>query len=64
MAKKGGGGAIGSVTIKKTGDRGGVEPGSSGSGTKRLNPLAIDGGGSGPTDWVPKKTRVIGTGEV
>ena len=64
MAKKGGGEAIGSVTIKKKGDRGGVEPGSAGAGSKRLAPLAIDGGGSGPTDWVPKKRRIIGTGEV
>lgn len=64
MAKKGGGGTNSTVTIKKTGDRGGLEPGNGGKGSKRNAPLAIDGGGSGPTDWVPKKTRVIGTGEV
>lgn len=63
MAKKGGGGATGSVTIKKAGDRGGVVPGGGGK-TKRLNPLAIDGGGSGPSQDIPKKTRVIGNGEV
>lgn len=63
MAKDKSGGAIGSVTIDKTGQRGGVNPGSAGSGSKRLPYLAQDGGGSSPTDWVPKKTRVIGTGE-
>ena len=52
------------VTIKQKGDRCGVNPGSGGTGSKRLAPLAIDGGGSCPTDWVPKKTRVIGNGEV
>jgi hypothetical protein len=52
------------VTVKKTGDRGGVKPGDGGSNSLRNAPLAIQGGGSSPTGWVPKKTRVIGTGQV
>lgn len=50
---------IGTATIKKSGDRGGISPG---SGTPQRKPFLAVGGGSG-TDPIPRKRRVIGTGE-
>lgn len=53
---------IGTATIKKKGDRGGVLPGSDFSRKPFLSQLK---GGSETTNTpIPRKTRVIGTGQV
>lgn len=50
---------IGTATLKKKGDTGGV---ASGSGTPQRKPFLAVGGGSG-TEPIPRKRRVIGSGE-
>jgi hypothetical protein len=52
---------IGTATIKKKGDTGGVV---TGSGTPQRKPfLAVGAGGGENVSYIPRKTRVIGTGQ-
>lgn len=52
---------IGTATIKKKGDRGGVISGTDFSRKPFLSQLK---GGSENSNIIPRKTRVIGTGQV
>ena len=61
--KSGGNNAIGSVTVRKQRQDGAGQLGSA-TGSKRNSPFVNDGSGGGVANPIPKKTRVIGQGEV